>query len=591
MENDMGNEVAILKDKTLDAILALYLYFLEKQGVKVSYEKKGGKMKGGEKPLIQIILEAIIAAVVYFLIVTGKKFNTKEEVLEDLNNLISNPGKTVDEINKNTDPTEIKELQETISANVENAFDNNAETNLIDGAEVLERNINNDEIDLIDGAEVFERNINNDERNVIDAPEVFERNINNDERNVIDAPEVFEGNINNAETNIIDATEVFERNINNLLIQISNKQNFSNALQQMTRLFEVMEWENNARRAWERSKRPDDTKVINRLSQYREDKLPVNNSNIGEDFDFGDVYGKQYKSNSPLANSSSAVRAKRSLVDQPEISETADNNAVDINYGNIYNSNDDQDVWRNIRTPNGYVSKNPLYKQSMSNMEAPEVDSNSTVPSSPSSMSSVSSSKSSVPSSPSSKSSIPSSPSSMSSVPSSPSSMSSVPSSEPAVNSSPSSKSSVPSSEPAVNSSIFLPPSPPSSSPSSPSSKSSVPSTAPAVNSSIFLPPSPPSTAPAPSSLSSVPSSVFSRPGSLGITNHSVLPNNEKKAANSWIAKTEKNSQVSSNSEIPAPGSVKNLRAMFDKKKGGLSKKRKRTQKRKKRKSKRRNRK
>lgn len=88
-------EVARLKDKTLGAILSLYMYNLEKGGYKVIDETKlPGMMKGGEKSFFQIMLESFLTAIiVYITILTIQQVKKPEDLLKVLDYVISEPEK------------------------------------------------------------------------------------------------------------------------------------------------------------------------------------------------------------------------------------------------------------------------------------------------------------------------------------------------------------------------------------------------------------------------------------------------------------------------------------------------------------------
>jgi hypothetical protein len=88
-------QVARLKDKTIGAILSLYMYNLEKGGYKVIDETKlPGMMKGGEKPFFQIMLESFLTAIiVYITIITIQQVNKPEDLLKVLDDVISDPEK------------------------------------------------------------------------------------------------------------------------------------------------------------------------------------------------------------------------------------------------------------------------------------------------------------------------------------------------------------------------------------------------------------------------------------------------------------------------------------------------------------------
>lgn len=92
-------EVQLFKTDSRDALLSLYMFFLKKQGFNVTYENKGGKMRGGawlDEPVYAIFL-----AFVFFIAINIKFPQNSAELHKALNEAATNPASVVTDLIKN----------------------------------------------------------------------------------------------------------------------------------------------------------------------------------------------------------------------------------------------------------------------------------------------------------------------------------------------------------------------------------------------------------------------------------------------------------------------------------------------------------
>ena len=93
-------EVQLFKTDSRDALFSLYMFFLKKQGIKVTYENIGGKMRGGNTYFEEMV-GAIFLAFVFFIAINIKFPQNSAELYEALNETAKNPESVVTDLIEN----------------------------------------------------------------------------------------------------------------------------------------------------------------------------------------------------------------------------------------------------------------------------------------------------------------------------------------------------------------------------------------------------------------------------------------------------------------------------------------------------------
>jgi hypothetical protein len=100
MEDGGEMKVQGFKTDSRDALLSLYMFFLEKEGFKVIYEKRGDKMSGG-KIDFENFVGAIFLAFVFFIAINIKFPQNSAELHKALNKAAKDPESVVTGLIKN----------------------------------------------------------------------------------------------------------------------------------------------------------------------------------------------------------------------------------------------------------------------------------------------------------------------------------------------------------------------------------------------------------------------------------------------------------------------------------------------------------
>jgi len=93
-------EDQLFKTDSRDALLSLYMFFLEKKGIKVIYENRGGKMRGGNTYFEEMV-GAIFLAFVFFIAINIKFPQNSAELHKALNEAAKNPESVVTDLIEN----------------------------------------------------------------------------------------------------------------------------------------------------------------------------------------------------------------------------------------------------------------------------------------------------------------------------------------------------------------------------------------------------------------------------------------------------------------------------------------------------------
>ena len=93
------NDVKTLKTKIIDALLSLYMYFLEKQGIKVIYENENERLMKGGSPANWL---AFVLAIIFCIATISATNTSSPEVMNDaLDDITTNPGQSVNLLFRN----------------------------------------------------------------------------------------------------------------------------------------------------------------------------------------------------------------------------------------------------------------------------------------------------------------------------------------------------------------------------------------------------------------------------------------------------------------------------------------------------------
>jgi len=104
-------EVQLLKEKLTNAVLSLYMYFLKILGFNVTYENRGGKMRGGA--LLDETVYAIYFAFFFIIVISNIFPPDSKELGEALDLAVSGPEQLVEKLIAEN-PDEINKTQQLI---------------------------------------------------------------------------------------------------------------------------------------------------------------------------------------------------------------------------------------------------------------------------------------------------------------------------------------------------------------------------------------------------------------------------------------------------------------------------------------------